>query len=593
MNGKTRSAIQALGSLWWAAVLLVVLLVSMAGATIFESRHGTERAMAVYYGSWWFFALVCLLAVNTAASLIARFPTSLRQIGFAVTHVSILVIFFGGLLTRTFGVDGRLTLNEGQTADSFAVSEPTLTATCLNNGTAKTFQLDKKTFDGFDVVDRDAEKRDLHAGDLAIGIKRYLPHCSWRWYVRDDNPRYQPAAKVAFGPAGAERSGWVFPGGPTQIGRIDVAFTLVADETALQRLLARAASSKPATAQVRAEVAKEAFTFDLDACLGQTVPLGNTGYSLRVLRYLPHARVEMGKPLQNRSEQPLNPAIEAEILDPHGHAKPVRAFARFPDFPSMHGAPADTDIKITLLTASRDVPDDPPALLLGLPDGRTFARLRGMDGTVQRRELRVGETVETPWPGIRLTLQERLSHARVDYQATEAEPTGNMRIPALLLGVRVQDSDTDIWVQKYQPRTVALGPRAYEFRFDDQTEPLGFEVTLDRFHMDRYPGEPSPRTFESFITITDPGQADGRAYHISMNNPASHGGYSFFQSSYNLEGKKRSSTLSVTADPGMPVVFAGYIGLIAGMLLVLCTRRGKQAAYDPPLSAATQEAVPV
>ena len=42
------------GSLWFAAVLLVLLLVGMACATVFESTHGAEQALSAFYRSWWF-----------------------------------------------------------------------------------------------------------------------------------------------------------------------------------------------------------------------------------------------------------------------------------------------------------------------------------------------------------------------------------------------------------------------------------------------------------------------------------------------------------------------------------------------------------
>jgi cytochrome c biogenesis protein ResB len=54
-----------------------------------------------------------------------------------------------------------------------------------------------------------------------------------------------------------------------------------------------------------------------------------------------------------------------------------------------------------------------------------------------------------------------------------------------------------------------------------------------------------------------------------MNHPVSYGAYTLYQSSYQRGGERLVSILSVSWDPGKPVVFAGYIGLMIGMLLVL------------------------
>lgn len=59
---------------------------------------------------------------------------------------------------------------------------------------------------------------------------------------------------------------------------------------------------------------------------------------------------------------------------------------------------------------------------------------------------------------------------------------------------------------------------------------------------------------------------------VSMNSPVKYGGYSFYQSSYDEKPSRTISYLSVARDPGLPIVFAGYIGVMVGMVIVLVTR---------------------
>ena len=58
---------------------------------------------------------------------------------------------------------------------------------------------------------------------------------------------------------------------------------------------------------------------------------------------------------------------------------------------------------------------------------------------------------------------------------------------------------------------------------------------------------------------------DGRTpAAIEMNQRAAYGGYTFFQSSYRRShGGREMTILSVSKDPGEPIVFLGYYGLVA------------------------------
>ncbi len=100
---------------------------------------------------------------------------------------------------------------------------------------------------------------------------------------------------------------------------------------------------------------------------------------------------------------------------------------------------------------------------------------------------------------------------------------------------------------------------------------LPFTVRLDAFEIDTYPGTGRPAMFRSRVTVDDPARGAFGAV-IEMNRPLSHGGLDFFQSSYRQEGGREMSILTVSRDPGLPVVFFGYALLMAGMATVIGTR---------------------
>ena len=103
---------------------------------------------------------------------------------------------------------------------------------------------------------------------------------------------------------------------------------------------------------------------------------------------------------------------------------------------------------------------------------------------------------------------------------------------------------------------------------------LPFSVTLKDFVLETYPGTTRPSGFSSTVQVTD---TDTGAIHdarIWMNNELHHRGFSLFQSSYQREGRREATVLSVSKDPGQQVVFIGYYGLVLGMIIVLFTRIG-------------------
>ena len=101
---------------------------------------------------------------------------------------------------------------------------------------------------------------------------------------------------------------------------------------------------------------------------------------------------------------------------------------------------------------------------------------------------------------------------------------------------------------------------------------LPFSVKLEDFVLDTYQGTMRPSGFASQVVITDLDTGKSFPARIFMNTPLHHRGWSLFQSSYQQQGGREATVLSVSKDPGQLVVFAGYATLVLGMILVLLTR---------------------
>jgi ResB-like family len=78
--------------------------------------------------------------------------------------------------------------------------------------------------------------------------------------------------------------------------------------------------------------------------------------------------------------------------------------------------------------------------------------------------------------------------------------------------------------------------------------------------------ERRPKDFISKVTIIKGGK-EIIARDIRVNEPLNFGGYTFFQSTYDT-GEFKWSGLQVVNDPGVPVVYTGFILLIAGLMII-------------------------
>lgn len=569
----SRSILRAVGALWFAGVLLILLLVAMACATVVESTHGTERALAEFYTSWWFEALLVLLGINVLAAVLLRYPFSKRQIGFVMTHAGILITLGGALVTQGFGVDGRVGLAEGETTERFTVRQDTLTVVNRADEARATVDLAGRAFGGLKLVDRPRTPV-LSLGDLSIEVERYLPDGVWSKRVTDDNPSPRPAVEVSLSPTGLDDPEWILAGQTAALGTMEVAFRLVSDEEELRlasgRPNAGPADRSASKGTLRIEYRGSTFELALEDCLDQAAPLGETGYTVRVLRYLPHAVVGDGRKLVSASDRPVNPAVEVELVGPAGSEERL-AFARFPHFHSMHDKKQNPELKLTFIAGQEPAPETSVEVLSG-PDGKLLARFSPQDGEVVVHGLTIGAPVETPWPGWKLGVLRRFGYARVDWSVEPVESIRKARVPAVLLKLQTPEYGGEMWVQKFRPRTVTVEGTRYEVSYSDKSVPLGFALTLNRFRIGHYPGTGRPRSFESHVTILDPDTGRDQDRVISMNNPTKHAAYTLFQSSYSEAGGQMVSYLSVSRDPGLPIVFTGYIVTMAGMVVVLATR---------------------
>jgi len=241
--------------------------------------------------------------------------------------------------------------------------------------------------------------------------------------------------------------------------------------------------------------------------------------------------------------------------------------------------------------------------VLAGPDRSLYYRVfgRGKEGKAELRSsgpLEKGKTIDAfgGGAGMPMTISFRVDDylpSGVEKQVFEPVvlPKGQMEdgIPASLLELTVGDTTREIWIQRSESlespsfKPVPLGDNLYEIAYDVDRRPLGFELKLDDFEVGFEPGTEQATKFVSKVFLNDQSMGiSDKPYTISMNEPMTHRGYTFYQSRYspivdprtNQRTGQFQSIFQVGVDPGRPIKYAGCIVLVMGIFAQFYMRAG-------------------
>ncbi|MFI1743003.1 cytochrome c biogenesis protein CcsA [Thalassobellus sediminis] len=123
-------------------------------------------------------------------------------------------------------------------------------------------------------------------------------------------------------------------------------------------------------------------------------------------------------------------------------------------------------------------------------------------------------------------------------------------------------------------KQVKIGGLDFAFKYGSKVLELPFSIKLNDFEAERYPGtEKGYSSFSSKVTVIDD-KADNYDYKIFMNNILDHGGYRFFQSSFDPDEK--GTILSVNHDYwGTLITYIGYFMLYFGLMAILFSKHSR------------------
>ncbi|MBI1977802.1 MAG: cytochrome c biogenesis protein ResB [Candidatus Omnitrophica bacterium] len=570
-------------SLRLAVTLIVVLGIAFAVGTLIESHHGAHAAQVLIYRTKWLAALFFFLALNLFASAFDRIPWKKKHIGFLTTHLGIILMLMGALVTQAFGIEGQVQIQEGGTEARMTLADPLLHVVEINSGQRWTFEMNQHVFPW-------SGREKLHA-EFATPFHLYLlrdyPKAERNELVQKTE-NGSPALHLALKGSMASVEDWLFLDHPEKsvihLGPATVRFSREPIEIHEEKKTSEWGALK--------------FDFENGTALeipldfksaGKTLPLNGTPFQIKVSRILKDAVVN-GNELVERSNEWQNPAIQL-MLEGKGLSEKHTVFSKFPEFPTLHGMkPSEAHVRIAY-----DVPqvasgteENEIRFILQAKDKKEkrgtdyslspfFLRYQVKKGSeLKEGQVELGKETETGWMDFKFVVDTYYEHAVIEESYLPlpniSEDVGALSVIQVEVGKGTEKKM--VWLSQGEMVHAALSGSDFHLIYGLKTRPLGFQVELKDFMMDTDPGTERPASFKSQVILKDPMRGIEREHLIQMNEPLKYNGFKLYQSAYHVEpGKPDTSIFTAAKDPGNPLKYTGAIVMVVGILMLFYTKQ--------------------
>lgn len=550
-----------LSSLKLAVIVILSLAAVLAAGTVSESIYDTETAKHYVYDTWWFAALLGLLAANVLCSALSRWPWKRHHIGFLVTHLGILVLLAGSFVTLLEGYEGQMILAEGETGKKMTIKEAQLFFYDADLG-----KLEQKPAEfRFNPPSASRPWTAEVLSGLQAKIDDYIPNASEEIRVEPDNAMDNPALKVKISGSRAAMEEWLFAREydrqSVNLGPATLTYLDLPDLASFRRML-----QKPAE-----------FSGPILRLDGQWIPVqanlqkpvATRAGELLLQNYFSNAMVDQNG-LRSIDSERVNPAVTFTIKGPDGGERHT-VFAKFPTMPTVHGE-YQSKIRPRLFDIPQDWDASRNALVIArLENGQQFYAIKSGDAWGEVFPIVSEKSVPTGWMDFQFSVEQVVPQARIEkvYRKVPV-PKGKEGPPsAVRLTLSLGSEKKEFWIGRGNSRDVDLGGRRFKIAYGLKSKPIGFELRLDDFRLGTYEGTQNPSSYESQVTLIDRVDQVQNSQLIAMNRPLEYGKYKIFQASYQLNpGGPDYSVLAVAYDPGIFLKYLGSLVMCSGIVLM-------------------------
>ena len=567
--------------------LAVIIIVTMAVACIlgtvilqqkspeeYVSRYGAGIAkffsaiqLTDIFHSYWFSFLLILLCVNLGCCTVKRWRNKVLMIGFLVTHISIILILVGCVVDLLTGVKGGVNIYEGKSVDYY-LTRPDYQKVPLGFQVFCDDFVIEKHPPKYKLITYVKDKDKQKAVSLKVGKKISIPGTNYAATVKEliddaevlhepinvsDEPN-NPALYIQLSANDSVTAeGWLLAKdrnwyNDTQRD-LKIDYVWADNDEAHERLKnAAAKSSTKPTLEIRIEGTNIVKNVLVEK--GNKVSIEGTDYVIEIKEFA----LDYSKRLVPLSEQePNNPAVMVEISGPQG--KDSRwSFSKYPDYQDKAHKTIYKDVKL-LCTVPEDFSDAKNRVrivqnrsgkqtITYIKDGKVISTndwVLGQSYNIADSELQIRIAKYFPSHSLKKTVVKKTG-GHEGHNHGPGEHHGN---PAILIEMEGPRGKYAEWVFAHTP------PHWYpDNNFAVLYEQSGMEV----------------KDYKSILRVVENGKTIVTKT-IEVNNALKYKGFVFYQSSYDPEGE-RYTGLQVTKNPGLLVVYTGFILLCLGIVFI-------------------------
>jgi len=567
-------------------VLFVLILIPSVAGTIVQQNADDPSVYEQVYGPIWssvfgwlgfydiyhdprFVVLLAMLALNTFVCTVNRFRPKWRMAGMLMTHVGLLMILLGALVGATLGVKGFMAIGEGEALEAISVRhasgremEPIPFKVKLLD-----FILDMHEEPAHRLVVVDVRAGEQRRRHLELGKKTALVEPRWSGImallgVEPDagttvEPRrfYSNAANVTTlteGPeetgrkavevrltgGGVERRGFAEAGSPnpylpsgTHVGifyaKLDSPDRLdseIQNAIAFTKVINRLDVTAPGAVFTTTHSAEVGANFEVE------------GHTIEVLRYVADFVIMDQGQVSTRSEFPHNPAIQVRITGPEGEKTEQWMFAKFPEMHTQEGS-LPFKLKYARTGPGGHVADY--VFIFNATGAEPVAVHARAGKLVNKAAASPGTSLALEGAAFEVGFNAFYENANVNRELKESDEAQGRPAVEVVIEQDGEQTEHFLWA-------------------DTPVDVPGYRLV--------YVEEDRVRDYFSILQIVD-GDEVVMEKKIEVNDPLRYGGYAFYQSSYDREGLNWSG-LQVRKDPGVPLVYGGFVAQILGMIVI-------------------------
>lgn len=521
--------VRFLGSIQLAVPVLGAIASILIWATFYESKVGSLVVQQQIYKSPWFGALMFLLAVNLGVSTLSRYPwRGARKVGFALTHLGLMVLIAGSAAVIHLGVEGLLLVRTDQPANHLVRVEGELLEVMDDQGQVQqaavmvtpNHVISPKQFAGLTLLDYDENSVEIveyRAGGTTDNPAVRLVLSSDRMGQTFDQWLSSAAETVDLGPAQLE-------------------LRQAKDETVLQQLLA-----DPTKAQTSRAGTLQMILGDLDTTLAiddlRRHDAVINDIQVHLLNVWPDFRLDNHNQPITVSQDWRNPAVEVEVAQADYKE---RWFIFAQAEPILAG-----DAGLLDLNWHYQIPPSPAAdyFRVVVANQQLYYAARSSK-SFSSGPLAMNQTIQPGWADFKITLTDWLPHAEVVRSRLPAPP-GVEGVPAL----QIASADGhQQWLTWRDSALITDGSHSMMVAFGPRMMALPFGIGLDDFIVERNEGSESVAMWTSQIRIEDLQEEATQQRSVWMNHPTWYQGWKIAQASWN-PGDLNQSTLQVKREP--------------------------------------------